>query len=154
MRRLTLTMVLVVLACAPAASAQLARAVASGGESLALSGGTGWAVVTSRDGAIVGNVRKGSVRIVDLPRLGKAEVGVTGCEKLRRPNRRTRVCSGRRLSFSVIDGNWRVAMRGVGINASAVLKGRLVLQGTAGTYSLRHGDPKPWPRRARTFRLG
>ncbi len=154
MRRLIFTLVLLTLALAPPANAQLARAVASGGDSLSLSGGTGFAAVASRDGAIVGNLRRGAVRIVDLPRLEKAKVEVTGCERLRRPNRRTWLCSGRRLSFSVINGNWQVRMRGVGINASAVLKGRLVLQGTAGTYSIRHADPKRWPRRARSFRLG
>ncbi len=154
MPRLTLLAVLIGLVFAPSANAQFERALAAGGESLSLEGGRGYAVVTSRDGTMLGSVGRGRIVFRNFRRGAETEWKVWGCDRRRRVARRT-VCIGRNLSFRVVDGRWRVALRGRGINASAVLQGSVTLEGTAGTYAI--GDPadkRSWPRSARTFFLG
>lgn len=154
MRRPLLLTVLFALALAPGADARLDRFFAEGGDSIALENGRGTAIVVSEEGAVLGTLGRGTLIVVDVRRGPPTDVEVSGCETRRRPNVRTLVCSGRGISFSVVGGAWRAVIRGRGINASAVLSGTVTLQGSAGTYSLRHADERPWPQVARTFRLG
>ncbi len=145
---------LLALVLAPVANAQFERAVEAGGESLSLQNGRGHAVVTSRDGVMFARVGRGRIGIRNYARGTQTGWKVSGCDRRTRVARRV-VCVGRNLSLSIIDGRWRVALRGKGINASAVLQGSVTLEGTAGTYAI--GDPEdthPWPRSARTFSLG
>jgi hypothetical protein len=154
MPRLTLLAVLTGLVFAPSANAQFERALAAGGESLSLDAGRGYAVVTSRDGVMFANVGRGRIVLRNHARGAHTEWKLSGCDRRSRVARRV-VCVGRNLSLSVVDGRWRVALRGRGINASAVLQGSVTLEGTAGTYAI--GDPDDehsWPRSARTFSLG
>lgn len=139
---------LLALLCVPVASAGIERELAAGGKPLSLSDGRGIAVVKSREGAILGSVQRGRLRVTNG--------NVYGCESRKRITRSTVLCVGRNLDFSATGRHWRIVARGSGINASGKLKGIVTLQGTSGTYSLEAGgsDPRPWPRAARTFRLG
>ncbi len=155
MARTALLIAVAALALAPSANAQFERAVAEGGESLTLENGRGYAIVTSSAGTILGSVARGRVIVTDYPRGGDTKISLSGCDTRKRIGRRTVVCAGRGLSFSVVDGRWRVHVRGTRINASAVVGGSVTLEGTEGTYAI--GDPdeqRPWPESARTFRLG
>ena len=69
-------------------------------------------------------------------------------------NTRTWRYVGRGITYSVSAGAWRVRIRGSGINASAVVKGTLILQGTAGRYSIAGAAYRKWPRDVRVFGLG
>ena len=146
--RLFIVIGLFALLCVPAASAAVDRELAAGGKPLSLVDGRGMALVSSREGAILGSVNRGRVRATNAT--------VYGCETRRRLTRRTVLCIGRNLDFAATGRRWKIVARGSGINASGKLKGSVTLQGTGGTYSLQPGgsDPRPWPRRARTFRLG
>ncbi len=155
MARIALLIAVAALALAPGANAQFERAVAAGGEALTLSNGRGYAVVTSSSGTILGSVGRGRIVVTNYPRGARTKISLSGCDRRKRIARRTVVCAGRGLSFSVVDGRWRVHLRGTRINASAVVEGSVTLEGTAGTYAI--GDPedkRPWPESARTFRLG
>ena len=153
MRRLSLLTLFLLLALAPAAQAQVPRVLEGEGDTLSLTNGRGTAIAVSRDGAMLGTVVRGRIAIVDLPRGDRTEVEVSGCERRRRI-RRTVVCTGRELSFSVVDGRWRATIIGTGINASAVLEGAVTLKGTRGRYQLGDVDARRWPRTARTLQLG
>ncbi len=144
------------LALAPAAHAEsgLERALAAGGELVSLEGGRGYAAVTSRNGAMLGRVGAGRIVVKNFRRGTRTERRLWGCEVRKRIARRTVLCAGRNLSFSVVDGRWRAILRGNWINASAVVEGRVMLRGTAGTYSIAGGTPRAWPRQPRMFRLG
>ena len=146
--RLLIVVGVVALVGAPAASAQLDRELAAGGKPLTLKDGRGVAVVTGREGSLLGIVDRGRVRATN--------VDVYGCETRRRISRLTVLCVGRDLDFVATGRRWRIVASGTGISASGKLKGAVTLQGTGGTYSLEAGgdDPRPWPRTRRTFRLG
>jgi hypothetical protein len=134
------------------ASAALAgpdpRDLTAGGSPLSLENGRGTAIVRSREGSILGSVRRGRVRAVNGH--------VRGCETRRRLSRRTVLCIGNDLTFWATGRGWTITARGRGINASGVLKGSLTLQGTRGTYSLEPGggNERPWPRLRRTYSIG
>jgi hypothetical protein len=149
-----LVLSLLALALPGAAHAQVPRVLAGEGESLSLSNGRGVAIAVARDGAMLGTVTRGRIVISDLPRGDRTSIEVSGCERRRRVTRRTVACTGRDLSFSVIDGRWRATITGTGINASAVLEGAVTIKGTRGTYKLGEAEPRRWPRRARTLQLG
>ena len=156
MLRLTLLTVLLALALTPTAYGQveLERALAAGGQSLSLEEGRGFAAVTSRAGAMFARVGRGRIVVTNYVRGPRTERKLWGCNTRKRIGRRTVVCSGRKLSLSIVDGRWRVVLRGTRIDASAVLQGSVTLKGTSGTYSIDGDDPRPWPSDARTFRLG
>jgi hypothetical protein len=154
MRRLAIPIALLALALAPSAQAQLARGLVPGGGALSLENGRGFAVVLSRDGGMYGQVARGRITVTDYRRGGDTEVDLRGCDRRRRVNALTVVCSGRRLRFQIVDGRWRAAIRGVGIDAAAVVSGSVTLAGTRGTYSIDGEDEESWPREPDTFILG
>ena len=153
MRRLALLTIPLALVLAPSAGADdgLSRALQAGGERVALEDGRGFARLASRDGAMLGSIRRGRVVIRDVRR--DSGVSVSGCETTKRFNRSV-ICIGRELTFSVETGAWVATLRGTGIDASAVLRGSLTLVGTAGRVSIDDGPMRRWPRKLRTFRLG
>jgi hypothetical protein len=144
---LVLSVFVTALTAASAASAIALRQ--SGGTALSLDRGRGVAWLVDR-GSALGRIKRGSIRVTNLPG-GSIHVG--GWEHRRRTGRRTRVFWGRNLTFSIINGRWRVRLRGRGINVSAVAHGRLALAGRWGTYSIDYSDPQPWPRRKTAFPL-
>ena len=155
MRRLIFLSALVAFALAPSAEAGLARHVTESGDSLSLNRGHGTASLVNRDGAVLGSMRRGRVSITDGLLGPRTEVSLSGCERRWRPRPRTVVCTGWELKFSALGGTWRVWLAGRGINASVVMNGSATLdKGTAGTYSIRGGPPRPWPATPKTFYLG
>lgn len=155
LRRSIVLIGILALAFTPSASASLARYVSEAGDSLSLRRGTGTALLVSRDGAVFGNVGRGRVRIFDVARGRRTKVSFLGCERKRYPRPRTVVCIGRGLQFSALGGAWRVTIVGSRINASAVMAGFVRLSnGTAGTYSIRHGRARRWPVKPTTHYLG
>lgn len=155
MRLLALVTLLLALAVVPAAgAAPLDRWVAGSSSRVWLEDGTGVAVLSSRDGAILGSIGRGRIVVVDSPRGSETDVDLSDCNVLRHVDRRTTMCQGRDISFSVVDGAWRVTLRGSDIDASAVARGSLRLHGRRGRYQIDDGAKRRWPRIARTFRLG
>jgi hypothetical protein len=155
--RFLLSVILFALVCAPLAGARVmpdrdlgppGRDLAAGGSPLSLENGRGTATVRSRDGSIVGAVRRGRVRA--------AHAQVSGCETRRRIARGVVLCIGRDLTFWATGRRWTITVRGAGINAAGRLKGWLTLEGTRGTYALDEDgeDEHPWPRDRRTIRIG
>lgn len=144
---------LAALTLVPSAYGQLPRGLALGGDAVSLENGRGVVVVTSRDGAMLGTIARGSVRIHDMPRGHVTSVRVWGCERRRRPARRTVLCVGRGLRFRIEYGTWRATLRGRGIDASAVVEGSLAIKGTRGTLII-EDEERRWPRELETFSLG
>jgi hypothetical protein len=157
MRRVSFVPVLLAfgLAVGPAFSAD-PRGPDGTGSRLALAKGKGLAVVTSAEGSLLGTIVKGSITFTNYQRgaATKFNPKTWGCEKKRRLDRRTILCTGNDLHFSIVDGAWQAALRGRGIAASAVVRGKVKLRGTRGTYQIDDGPKTTWPRTATTFKLG
>ena len=155
MRRLFLLTALLALPLAfpLTANADLTPYLAGEATSLELAGGHGAAVLRSRDGALLGTLAKGTLVVHDWSEGPETEIRISGCERFSWPARRTRECTGRRITFSVLAGAWRVSIEGSRINASAVLRGSVTLRGTRGTYAIGNGPDRRWPREAETFYL-
>jgi len=158
MRFLTISFALAILAMAPTAgAASLLREPAGNGSQLGLYGGHGTAIVKSDDGAILGTIYKGTIIVRDPARGVHTVVSTSGCKR-KRIDAITFSCAGRNISFSVVNGSWKVTLRGlqVGsrINASAVVTGWLRLRGNGGRYAIDNGRKRAWPHVWRTFDLG
>ncbi len=141
---------------ATASAGPAERVPAVAGKPLQLWGGKGLAVVTSQDGTILGTMKQGSITLTDYPR-GKATTFAVrdwGCEKRKRLNKKTIVCSGQDLHYSIAGGAWLVSLKGRGIAASAVVAGKVLLRGTKGTFSIDMGKRQKWPTTGQTYKLG
>jgi hypothetical protein len=147
--------VVVLLTSVASASAAdpLSRYMSVDKDRVELKHGRGMAVFTTR-GAIIGSLRRGSLRIVDLPRGRKTASSVSGAERIRQINERTTVYAGRDISFLIEKGWWKARIQGRGIYAGAAVHGTLALVGTAGRYAIRDGAVHHWPETRRVFRLG
>ncbi|HEY7197957.1 MAG TPA: hypothetical protein VH306_12290 [Gaiellaceae bacterium] len=160
-RRLSLLLVgltaLAVVAASTASAAPsertLERYLTSDTQWIALDKGRGTASFTAR-GAILGNLKKGSIRIVDLPRGLKTKIRVWGADHVSRAAGRARVYSGVNLGFRVWPGWWKLRIAGRGIAVSAAVHGTMTLVGKAGTYRIGSGRTHAWPRKKRIFHLG
>jgi hypothetical protein len=146
MRRLLSLLAPAALALVAATSSQAGAAVAAG-ESVELSHGRGYAVLGTR-GAALGNVSQGWIRVVDVAGGGDPRGWVRGCERRAGRLAGRLYCTGSGLRFYVHGGTWRIRMSGRGVNVSAVVRGRLGLDGagcTGCTYSIGGGAPRRWP---------
>lgn len=158
MRRLLFFATLFSLALGVAPGAQAAARIdlrqyaAADTSRLSLVNGTGTATIVRRSGAILGSVRKGRVGVT-APRGERPAVWLSGCDSRWRPSRRTIVCSGRGLHFAT-RRDLRVRLRGSGIYVSAVMRGRVTLEGTSGWYSIEGAAQGTWPRISRTWSVG
>ena len=142
------------LGLAPGAGAgPLDRELQGEGSALSLANGRGTAVVSSTNGSLLGRVRRGRIVVADRPAGAKTTVRLWGCEERRRPTPRKKVCIGRGLRVSVLNGSWQTKLKGRGVNASAVVEGRLRLRGKRGTFTI-DGVRRSWPRVFRTYALG
>ena len=142
------------LGLAPGAGAQpLQRELVGNGSQLSLTNGRGTAAVHSRDGSLLGTVGRGRIVVVNRLAGGKTTVRFWGCEERRRPAPRTVVCIGRGLRVSVVNGSWITTFKGRGVNASAVVEGRLRLRGQRGSFAI-DGVTRSWPSTFRTYMLG
>jgi hypothetical protein len=164
-RRLILPLTLAALAVAASASALPSSSTSArvrGGEGLHLSSGRGYAVFGDR-GVAFGNVRRGWIRIINVPGGGSPSGYVRGCESRAGRLSGRLYCAGSRLRFWVEDGPWRVRIKGRGINVSAVIRGRVGLDRTACsrrmfrhgkcTFEIGNGPARRWPARLRFFAL-
>lgn len=142
------------LALAPSSGAlPLPREAAGAGSALELLGGRGTAIVSSRNGALIATVRRGRIVVLDRRPGATTTVRFWGCEQRRRPTARKRVCIGRGLRVSVLRGSWQTTLVGRGVNASAVVEGRLTLRGTRGRFVIDR-SARRWPRVFRSYALG
>ena len=139
---------LVASASAPAAETEVARV--TGSESISLREGHGYAVVANR-GAVLGRMRRGWIRVIDIPGGGVAQGYVRGCEE-RSGRLSTQVtCRGSDLRLYIHGGTWRIRMRGRGINVGGVVRGSLGLDRAdrcpenACKYQIGDGPERPWP---------
>lgn len=157
MRRILVPSLLATLVLAGDAAAAQAEAAfrTPGAQWVELREGRGRAAV-ARKGVLNVNVRRGRVRVVDLP----------GGSRPRRSCNRggVRVSAfaveyrGRRVRCLVSGaGPWQVIIRGRGIYASGRVRGSLTLDGVqsgpTGLYTIGERSARPWPRSARTFVL-
>jgi hypothetical protein len=162
-RRLILPLTLAALVLAASASAlpsPLTSARVRGGEGLHLSAGRGYAVMEDR-GVAFGNVRRGWIRVTNVPGGGSPSGYVRGCESRSGRLSGRLYCSGTRLRFWVEDGPWRVRIKGIGINVSAVMRGSVGLDRKACsrrmfrngkcTFEIGDGPTRRWPARLRFF---
>jgi hypothetical protein len=110
---------------APAAQTTVAARV-PGSESISLTRGRGYAVIARR-GAVLGRVRRGSIRVAHLPGGGAPRGYVRGCEATSGTLNTKLTCRGSYLRLYVHGGTWRIRLRGRGINVSGVVRGLLLL---------------------------
>jgi hypothetical protein len=131
-----------------------------GSEFVELQGGNGRAVVTGR-GSIAISMRRGRLRIVDLPQPGRPRLSSECRERARRVSPTTLQIRGRSIGCLIwsgeTGGRWQAVMRGRGIFASGRVKGSLTLDavdsGRTGRYRIGGGNWQPWPRGAQTYGL-
>jgi hypothetical protein len=156
--RILLLSAILALTAAAAGEAATVTARTAGAESFQLYHGVGSAIVVRR-GAVLGGMRRGKIRIVNLAGGPAPQGFVRGCEHRNGSWGGVLVCRGRDLRFLVHDGTWRLRLRGRGIDVSGVVRGRLSLGplsaavGSSGSYSIGDGPRRPWPSAWQTFRL-
>ncbi len=80
-----------------------------------------------------GNVRRGWIRVTNIPGGGSPSGYVRGCESRSGRLSGRLYCAGARLRFWVEDGPWRIRIKGRGVNVSAVMRGTVGLDRTACT---------------------
>ena len=152
MRRLIGFTVLVIALAVPAAAFALVNLGDDG--SLSVKAGVGHVTLSPFNGSILGRVGTGKVIIVDQSLTGNGSPDVWGCDNLHSAvTDRVTVCSGASLRFRVIDGRYKVVVRGSGINLSVVGRGTVTLDGSGddpgvdsdGWYALNDGSYKSLP---------
>ena len=128
---------IVLLAALVVASTATAAVVAQRGDGkLSVSDGRGFVWLQAR-GVLIGRVDKGTVTITDLSPLDETEPLVWGAEKEQFKGSAT-VFKGEDIRFRLIGGQWRISMRGSGIDVSAAARGTVLIQGDGldtGVYS-------------------
>lgn len=156
MRRVLVSVLVVTVVGAGAAAAEAGTTFRTpGAQFVELRDGRGRAVVARR-GAINVNVRRGRVRVVDLPggRRPRRECNKRGV----RVSPFALEYRGRNVRCLVSGaGPWQVVMRGRGISASGRARGSLTLDGAqsgrTGLYRIGTRSFRPWPRSPKTFGL-
>ena len=105
---------------------------------LEVSGGRGVIMLKIR-GSLIGSVQRGRVVIAEK---GSGEPEIQ---------------TGKNIRFRAVDGEYRILVRGVGIDLSASGRGQVTLaaekRGDTGKFSLNGGDPQPLPRKATKLKL-
>jgi len=152
MRRLIGLTVLVIALAVPTAAFALADLGDDG--SLSVKAGVGRIALSPFNGSTLGRVGTGRVTIVDQSLTGSGSFDVWGCDNTHpAANDRVTICSGTNLRFRVIDGRYKIFVRGSGINLSVVGRGTVTLDGSGddpsvdsdGLYSLNDGPYKSLP---------
>jgi hypothetical protein len=132
MRKAAFICVLTGLLAVPA----VAYAVQQAEGRLSVSEGRGVVSMQGR-GAMIGRLDRGSVTVTDLSPVDDSEPVVFGCD-LEELRGASTICRGETIRFRLIGGMWRVTVRGVGIDVSAVGRGTVRLDGEGlwtGLYS-------------------
>ena len=137
---------LILLACSLAGAAFLAagaRAVEPVNGTLSVEHGKGLVMLEMR-GSILGRLGNGVVTVTDLTPRDRYTATVVGRKvKEIHVGLRTTRYRGQGLRFRMLGGNWRVVLRGAGVDVAAVGRGAVTLQADrvtpfddAGLYSL------------------
>ena len=137
------------------AAVALAAAIPAAGRTaergIELAGGSGRATLSLR-GAALGVLGQGRLAVTVYPGRDRPQILVEGFAWVRKSGETT-VYGGRGIRFRVFRGSWRIRLTGRGINASAVGRGFVGLEGS-GRYALSGSDYVSWPAEYRTIRLG
>lgn len=157
MRQVLILSAIAALALATSSSALGGRFTArvAGSQQVELWSGVGYAALWDR-GSVLGNVRRGSIRVVNRPGGGTPKGVVRGCEVRRGTLSGTLYCRGRDLRFWIYGFTWKVQLRGRGINVSGKFRGWLALEKAAsgGRGGYRIGDREgSWPADFKLFRV-
>jgi hypothetical protein len=140
------------LVAASAASASAALERTTGAVYVELQHGAGLAKVRFR-GNFFGRVAHGRI-------IATRNVNLGGCESRERVSDTLVACRGYALTFrTLVDTSWRLRLNGSGIDATGFVRGCMTLNardvGPPGLFKIgRDGMLRPWPREARTYRLG
>jgi hypothetical protein len=144
-------LLLLALAAVATPAALAARDSSDGTVTVVSARGT---VVVQAKGAVIGRLDSGTLEITDLSPDDDSDPVVVGQgkEKLRGIARTWR---GQKLTFRLIGGSYRVVVKGVGIDVSAVGRGFVLLKGDGsasnpGRYSLTGDDCSLAPERCQT----
>lgn len=158
LRNVRLLIVLVSLAAlalvssAPALAVTASAARVPGSEGVELFNGRGYAVLES-NGSVLGKVRRGWIRVLNIGEGGVPEGWVRGCETRSGRLSGRLHCTGTGLRFYVYNGRWRIRIKGKGINVSGVIRGSVGLNRGACTrcrFKIGDGPRRRWPN---TFRV-
>lgn len=158
MRRIVLSLLALAL-LVPALGAAATAGLGDGTLSVADTRGR---VIIDARGGIIGQLDRGVVVVTDLTRDDAAEPIVSGDDTVRVAGNTT-IYTGRDIRFRLLGGAYRVQIRGVGIDVSAVGTGTVFLQGDpfgVGVYSFtddcqaQPGRCDSLPLRLTKFRLG
>jgi hypothetical protein len=145
---------LALAASSPAGADAFSMRIA-GSESFELKYGVGYAVFKDR-GSVLGRVRRGYIKVANLPGTGRPRGTVTGCETRSGTLAGTLTCRGTDLAFRIYGATWRVRIGGRGINVSGVIRGSLGLdraESGTGVYSIGGSPEKRWPATLTFFRV-
>lgn len=143
------------LAAASLASAGTFGTRVAGSEDISLKYGAGYASIWDR-GSVLGWVRRGRIKVRNLPGRGAPRGTVTGCETRHGSLKGTLICGGRDLRFRIYGTTWKVQIQGRGINVSGVIRGYLALDradGGTGIYSIGGESYRRWPATVTVFRV-
>jgi hypothetical protein len=158
MRRLAGFTVLVVALALPALAFGVVDVTDDG--VLSVKNGQGKVTLTPFNGSVLGRVGSGKIVIVD-PALGDGgRYDVWGCDKQTDTEHAT-VCAGSNLRFRIVDGRYKVYVRGTGMSLSVVGRGQVTLDGRGddptvvsdGVYALNDAPYKSLPDFEKTFPL-
>lgn len=105
-------------------------------------------------GAVIGSVGSGWVWVTDLPGGAETDIFVAGDEDSYQIDTQTTAYRGDDLRFRVFRGKWRVRIRGVDIDVSAVGTGFVGIAGRSGLYRVAGGPERRWPEEWKTIKLG
>ncbi len=146
MRNALLTLLIAALVL-PAAA--LASRAGAGDGTLSVEGASGAVIVQAR-GGVIGRVASGTVVIADLSPGDDSDPVVWGAQTRRQTGPETTVYRGRNITFRLIGGGFRVAVKGSGISLSVVGRGDAFLDGDgAGVFSTSGADCKLAPETCR-----
>jgi hypothetical protein len=137
MRRILLSLTLLVALAMPAASAARVRTPNDGTLSVRDARGT---ITLQGRGAVIGSIGRGSVTINDPVDGDGTGPIVTGDEWSKERSETTTTWGGTRVRFRIIGGTFKIVVKGRGINLSMVGKGNVTLKGLGtdddGSYSV------------------
>lgn len=147
-----LVLTLVAFVAAATASAQPARDLAPGSGVMELRNGSGTVLVSFSQGALLGNLANGSLRVKSKSTI-EPNIIVWGADRTVRINNRTTLYIGDTLRFRVDGRQLRIRLKGARMACSMVGSGLVTLRGR-GRYSHDFKPFRRWPAKFRTIRLG
>jgi hypothetical protein len=123
----------------------------AGAEEVELLNGVGYASIARR-GTLLTRVGHGRIVVRDLP--GGTPPTVRCDRRGTRVSATTVVYRGYGVSCRVSGGPWRTSLRGRNIDASAIVRGSLALDGGSGWFRIGDRPWRRWPLTLRQYTLG